>query len=62
MDKKSLKEKLENLRLQQRQAEATWTKIQGAMEFCEAMLEEDENKNNTNSNGVAKKAKEKATI
>ena len=61
MDKKSLKEKLENLRLQQRQAEATWTKIQGAMEFCEAMLEEGDN-NNNNNNGVAKKVKEKATI
>ena len=61
MDKKSLKEKLENLRLQQRQAEATWTKIQGAMEFCEAMLEEGDNNNNDN-NGVAKKVKEKATI
>ena len=56
-------EKLENLRLQQKQTEAAWAKIQGAIEFCEAMLEEDENKNsNNNNNGVAKKAKEKATI
>ena len=61
MNKKSLKEKLENLRLQKKQAEAAWTKIQGAIEFCEAMLEEDENKN-SNNNGVAKKAKEKATV
>ena len=62
MNRKELQEKLENLKLQQKQAEATWSKIQGAIEFCEALFEEDDNKNNNNSNGVAKKVKEKATV
>ena len=40
MEKKDLQEKLDNLRGQQKQVEANWTKIQGAIEFCESLLED----------------------
>ena len=42
MEKKDLQEKLDNLRGQQKQVEANWTKIQGAIEFCESLLEDKE--------------------
>ena len=59
MNKEELQGRLENLRLQQKQAEATWSKIQGAIEFCESLMEDKSKENN--NNGVAKKVKEKAT-
>ena len=40
MEKKDLQEKLANLRGQQKQVEANWAKVQGAIEFCESLLED----------------------
>ena len=42
MDKKELQEKLDNLKTQQKQVEANWTKVQGAIEFCESLMEDKE--------------------
>ena len=44
MKKDKLQEKLENLKTQQKQVEANWAKIQGAMEFCESLMEDDKEK------------------
>lgn len=44
--KETLSDKLENLKVQQKQCEANWAKIQGAIEFCESLLEENSNSNN----------------
>ena len=42
MENKELKEKLDNLKTQQKQIEASWSKIQGAIEFCESLMENKE--------------------
>ena len=58
-NKDALKEKLDNLKMQQKQIEANWSKVQGAMEFCEGLLEEKADES-VKSNGVAKKEKQNA--
>ena len=37
-----LKEKLENLKKQQEQAKEVYIKVQGAIEFCQSLIEEQE--------------------
>ena len=39
MENKDLQEKLDNLKTQQKQIEANWAKVQGAIEFCESLIE-----------------------
>jgi len=58
MNKDIIKEKLENLKIQQKQLENTYTKIQGAIELCEALLQEEESK----VNGKIKPEKEKVEV
>ena len=62
MKKDELNDKLETLNAQLKQVETTWMKVQGAIEFCNALLEEKEESKASSSNGVAKEKKEKATV
>lgn len=62
MNREQLKDKLDNLMIQQRQAEAAWSKIQGAIEFCKGLLEEQSSNNSNNNNGTAKKKEKKAVV
>ena len=62
MKKDELNDKLETLNAQLKQVETTWMKVQGAIEFCNALLEEKEEGKANSSNGVAKGKKEKATV
>jgi len=59
MNKEQLQERLENLKLQQKQAEVGWSKIQGAIEFCESLLKEQSSNNNDNGT-VKHKKRDKA--
>ena len=51
MNNDTLKERLENLKIQQTQLENTYHKLQGAIEFCESCLQEDES---PSTNGTSK--------
>ena len=62
MTKSEINEKLETLNTQLKSVESTWMKVQGAIEFCNALLEEKEESKASSSNGVAKEKKEKATV
>lgn len=60
MVKEELQGKLENLKIQQNQLENTYNKIQGAIEFCEALLaESEEEKPSENGKIVTEKEKVK---
>ena len=62
MTKSEINEKLETLNTQLKSVESTWMKVQGAIEFCNALLEEKEGGKANSNNGVAKEKKEKATV
>ena len=62
MTKSEIHEKLETLNTQLKSVESTWMKVQGAIEFCNALLEEKEEGKANSNNGVAKEKKEKATV
>ena len=47
----TLEMRLENLKTQSKNLEATYTKIQGAIEFCEALISKEEEKPNKKEKG-----------
>ena len=57
MNKDALNEKLENLKMQLKQLEANWSKVQGAIEFCEGLINEKPADASVNNNGKPKKVK-----